>query len=194
MIHFTCRNCQSRLKAPESRIGARLPCPSCSMDVVVPHDEATSVESRSVPEDSDNILDWLSEGETSPPTAQKSISTPPEAPQTKQCPFCAETIQFAAQKCRFCGEFLDGRQAAARTTYPSHSAPPQKLKDPGLAAVFSFLIPGLGQVYNGQIVVGILAGISCVLLYFTIVLGLMLHIWLIYDAYSYANRLNQGRA
>jgi hypothetical protein len=31
--------------------------------------------------------------------------------QTKQCPYCAETIQAQAIKCRFCGEFLNGDQA-----------------------------------------------------------------------------------
>ncbi len=33
--------------------------------------------------------------------------------KTKSCPFCAETIQEAAIKCRFCGEFLHSKKARA---------------------------------------------------------------------------------
>ena len=33
--------------------------------------------------------------------------------KTKQCPFCAETIQARAVKCRFCGEFLNTDRAKA---------------------------------------------------------------------------------
>ena len=36
--------------------------------------------------------------------------------KTKSCPFCAETIQSAAVKCRFCGEFLNTAKARALQT------------------------------------------------------------------------------
>jgi TM2 domain-containing membrane protein YozV len=34
--------------------------------------------------------------------------------------------------------------------YAETMSPPRQVKDPGLAAVLSLLIPGLGQVYNGE--------------------------------------------
>lgn len=38
--------------------------------------------------------------------------------QTKQCLFCAETIQARAIKCRFCGEFLNSDKARALPAEP----------------------------------------------------------------------------
>lgn len=53
-------------------------------------------------------------------------------PQTKQCPFCAETIQAAAVKCRFCGEFLNTNKAKALQSGPApDSQPAGDNKSPG---------------------------------------------------------------
>jgi len=51
-------------------------------------------------------------------------------PQTKQCPFCAETIQARAIKCRFCGEFLNTNRAKAlQANHTSDSQPAAKPAD-----------------------------------------------------------------
>jgi len=71
-------------------------------------------------------------------------------------------------------------------------------KNPGLAAVLSFFITGLGQIYNGQIGKGIaliaaavVSGLLC-----TVVVGFILlpAIWIygIYDAYKTAERINKS--
>jgi membrane protein YdbS with pleckstrin-like domain len=47
--------------------------------------------------------------------------------QTKQCLFCAETIQARAIKCRFCGEFLNSDKARALEVDPESG--PQSFED-----------------------------------------------------------------
>ena len=62
------------------------------------------------------------------------------------------------------------------------------MRDPFIAGILSFLIPGLGQIYNGQIFWGILwlvlTGVSWIGSAGT--LGWITHIIAAYFAYAYA--------
>ena len=82
----------------------------------------------------------------------------------------------------------------------SNGAQPIVLKNPGLAAVFSFFYMGLGQIYNGQIGKGIafLVAYSVSWLLILVVVGLIttpiLWIYGMYDAYKSAEKINRDMA
>ena len=65
-------------------------------------------------------------------------------------------------------------------------------KDPGLAAVLSALIPGLGQLYNGRILWAIFWFIVTPGLWIGTggFLGWVCHVVSAYEAYRYAKRYN----
>ena len=69
-------------------------------------------------------------------------------------------------------------------------------KNPGLAAVLSFFFSGLGQIYNGQILKGLLfmvvQVVNFVLAFVVIGLftGFVVWVWAIVDAYTSAELLN----
>jgi TM2 domain-containing membrane protein YozV len=70
------------------------------------------------------------------------------------------------------------------------------MKSAGLAAVLSFFIPGLGQIYNGQILKGlvliVIDAINVLLMF--ILIGYVTHVitvvYAVYDAYKTADRIN----
>lgn len=86
---------------------------------------------------------------------------------------------------------------APQPTPTPFAADPQK--SPGVAAVLSFLIPGVGQMYNGQIVKGLVVMVVQVVNFFlTFVIigfisGLAVWLWSIFDAYQGAENYNADR-
>jgi predicted Zn finger-like uncharacterized protein len=104
------------------------------------------------------------------------------------CPSCHQTFQMPETVA----------YATASPAYSAGSLLGPNPKNAGLAAVLSFFWTGVGQIYNGQITLGLLmmAGhFICVLLCFVIIgipLLLILWIWGIYHAYNTAEKINRG--
>jgi TM2 domain-containing membrane protein YozV len=73
------------------------------------------------------------------------------------------------------------------------------MKSAGLAAVLSFFISGLGQIYNGQILKGLVIIVFQVIngALTTILIGwialAIVWVWAIIDAYREAERINARR-
>ena len=106
---------------------------------------------------------------------------------TKTCPFCAEEIAAMARKCKHCGEFLEHDADATMTVngrlQRSSVNPPQP--SPGVAMVLSLFIPGLGQLYKGRLLTGMIWFVLTVVGYACFILpGLIFHLMCLIDAGS----------
>jgi TM2 domain-containing membrane protein YozV len=108
------------------------------------------------------------------------------AKETKFCSNCSAEIDKDAEICPKCGV-----RVKAAPTYVEK-------KSTGIAAVLSFVVPGLGQIYNGQIGKGILFVIISIILVLSmlVLVGFILYplfwVYNIYDAYKTAQKINAG--
>ena len=96
-----------------------------------------------------------------------------------KCPECSNQISDLAFSCPSCGYTLRKQEAQEKVAIVS--AP----FSPGIAAVLSFLIPGLGQIYKTQILGGLIWFMVVLIGYFFLVIpGLILHLICIISAAS----------
>lgn len=86
---------------------------------------------------------------------------------------------------------LRGRGSGPTFAQVTHRRPPP---DPGLAAVLSFVIPGLGQLYNGKFFRGIFWLVVTPGLWIGSggTLGWICHVVAAYTAYTYALAHREG--
>lgn len=159
-----------------------------------------------------------------PATAASAVASPNAAAPAAadgefvECARCAEPIRAHAKACRFCGHVVgaavETKPLGADTNRVSdHFARVLigEVKSPGLAAFLSFLCPGLGQVYAGNLGRGIaifvvpafvllaLSAIFFPLHGLVLSFGIVLfgfHVWQIFDAYACAapRRLEMTRS
>jgi hypothetical protein len=133
------------------------------------------------------------------PMPVSAVTLPTRVP----CPLCGEEIIETAVKCRHCNEFLDGRpreqpqyQAQPQQAIVMQAAPVNvnvqqvtnvghggKRWSPVVAMLLSLLIPGLGQLYKGQAVNGIIWFFAAGVGYVAFILpGLIIHLCCIVGA------------
>jgi hypothetical protein len=100
----------------------------------------------------------------------------------KKCPFCAELINNDAIKCKHCGEFLN---TSVENRMEEVTEGIQRKWNPGVAGLLSFLIPGAGQIYKGNVGAGFGWLIVVIIGYWLFILpGIILHIICIVNAAS----------
>lgn len=115
------------------------------------------------------------------------------------CQNCGSQLLDSAKFCDRCGAKvgMDTERSNGNTEYNMASIMVNK-KSEALALILSLLIPGLGQIYNGQVSKGammIVAAIVCAVLIFVFfpigILYIVLWIYSMYDAFKDAKEYNQ---
>ena len=115
------------------------------------------------------------------------------------CQNCGSQLPDSAKFCDRCGAKVgtDTERSNSNIEYNMASIMVNK-KSEALALILSLLIPGLGQIYNGQVSKGammIVAAIVCAVLIFVFfpigILYIVLWIYATYDAFKDAKEYNQ---
>ena len=118
-----------------------------------------------------------------------------EVTGTQFCTNCGFKIPKGINFCPECGN-----PTSSNPTVKNANSLANTDKSPGLAAVLSFLIVGLGQIYLGLTKKGIILFLGAVISGFLMLILIGWFTWLliwgygIYDAYNSAEKMNNGIA
>jgi len=115
------------------------------------------------------------------------------------CSNCGNAMEGNALFCANCGNQSEAKNESFKEKMEYEADKLMRNKDPFIAAILSFVLPGLGQVYNGDFKKGLMIQIcfifSCIFSgIFFLFLLIPFGIWLfgIYDAYTEAEKIRNG--
>jgi len=110
------------------------------------------------------------------------------------CPHCGKISNEESPRfCSGCGARMDGKSPTGFPGYTGYSVPAGEQKSPLIAGVCSTVLPGLGQVYNGETAKGFALFImTCVGLVILFIPGLIVWLYAMYNAYTTAGKMNRG--
>lgn len=123
-ITFNCDKCGQSLTIDEAGAGQLVDCPKCGTPLEVPYKSKTAGDkkcpfcAKTIKEDAKicrhcgRLLGLAAQDTSRMERAEDDVPKPTQPPiippgtDTKECPFCAETIKKEAKVCRFCGRQL----------------------------------------------------------------------------------------
>ena len=107
------------------------------------------------------------------------------------CPHCGHrSLEENPRFCSACGDRIDGSSISAGSKNETRH---EDVKNPQVAVFCSSLIPGLGQVYNGETLKGFILLLGSLLGAFLLLIpGLIVWIYSMYDAHITAGKMNDG--
>ncbi|MGL4669799.1 MAG: zinc-ribbon domain-containing protein [Methanobacteriaceae archaeon] len=166
-----CRNCGETLEADITT------CEKCG--TVVSTTETEEVEE--IEKESENpVIVPNNEVDSEEKSISNSEKNSESGKETKFCSNCGAEIDAKAEICPKCGVRASGISENQK-------------KEPILSTVLSFLIPGIGQIYNGQTVKGLILLVGYVMgIFLFFIPGIIVWAYGIYDAHKTAKRINNG--